>query len=89
MWDKLNKYIMQEGGWTVSQPDTSPIRFECALDSTLPNLLQAAGHQVRACGTHERLTPVTETMAEHGRTNKIDRQQVGVGIVGVWQFDLR
>jgi hypothetical protein len=89
MWDKLNKYIKQEGGWIVSQPDVSPVRFECPMESELPALLKEAGHRVIPFGTHERLMPVTETMAEHGRTNKIDRQQVGVGIVRVWQFDLR
>ena len=41
-----------------------------------------------AFGTHERLMPVVETMAEHGRTNPIKREQIGVGVVGVWQFDL-
>ncbi len=30
--------------------------------------------------------PITETLKEHGRTNTITRQQVGVGIAGVWQF---
>ena len=79
---------MQEGDWTISQPDVSPIRFECPMGSELPALLKEAGHHVIAFGTHERLMPITETMVEHGRTNKIDRQQVGVGTVGVWQFNL-
>jgi hypothetical protein len=39
-------------------------------------------------GTHERLMPITETLKEHGRTNTIQRQQVGVGVCGVWQFEL-
>jgi hypothetical protein len=37
---------------------------------------------------HERLMPVVEVMEEHGRAKAIKREQVGVGIVGVWQFDL-
>jgi hypothetical protein len=86
LWRKLNEYIRQEGGWTVSQPDCSPIRFESALDSELPELLRQAGHRVIDYGRHERLLPtvVTETRG----STKISRQQVGVGIVGVWQFDL-
>jgi hypothetical protein len=32
---------------------------------------------------------IRTTMKEHGRNNAIQRQQVGVGVVGVWQFDLR
>ena len=55
LWRKLNEYIRQEGGWTVSQPDSSPIRFEAALNSELPELLRQAGHRVIDYGRHERL----------------------------------
>jgi len=52
------------------------------IDLILPSL------KVRSIGTHERLMPITETLKEHGRTNTITRQQVGVGVVNVFQFDL-
>jgi hypothetical protein len=79
---------MQEGGWTVSQPDCSPVRFEAPLDSNLPTLLREAEHRVIDYGTHERLMPITETRKEHGGRTTVTSQQVGVGVVGVWQFDL-
>ncbi|SDK14400.1 MULTISPECIES: hypothetical protein [Bradyrhizobium] len=88
LWGRLNKCIMANGGWIVSQADVSPIRFEAPLNSELPELLRQAGHWVIDNGTHERLMPITETLKEHGRNNTIKRQQVGVGIVNVWQFDL-
>jgi hypothetical protein len=88
LWSKLNKYIMQEGGWIVSQPDVSPIRLECQMDSKLPDLLSEAGHTVRHLGTHERLIPITETRKLNDTNTTVTTQQVGVGVVGVWQFDL-
>jgi hypothetical protein len=87
-WSRLNVFIREAGGWVVSQPDVSPIRFECHLDSELPETLRQAGHRVVDFGTHERLMPIVETMKQHGRNNTITVQQVGVGVVGVWQFDL-
>jgi hypothetical protein len=80
---------MQEGGWIVSQPDTSPVRLECPMDSQLPELLRGLGYNLQSGGIGERLMPFAETLKEHGRTNTITRQQVGVGIVGLWQLDLR
>jgi hypothetical protein len=88
IWQKLNDYIRQDGGWTVSQPDVSPIRFECQMDSELPNQLREAGHTVRSLGTHERLVPLTETRKLNDTNTTVTTQQVGVGTVGVWQFDL-
>jgi hypothetical protein len=86
IWRRLCEYIHQERGFVVSQPDCSPIRFEVALDSELPQLLTEAGHKVRSIGTHERLTPsvVTETRG----TAKVTRTIVGPGVVGVWLFEL-
>jgi hypothetical protein len=88
LWQRLNKYIMQEGAWIVSQPEISPIRFEAPLDSNLPALLREAGHRVIDYGTHERLMPLTETRKLNDTNTTVTTQQVGVGIVGVWQFDL-
>jgi hypothetical protein len=88
LWRNLSEYIRQEGGWTVSQPDCTPIRFEVAPDSELPQLLTEAGHRVRSIGTHERLIPQTITLKEHGRANTIKRQEVGIGTVAVYQFEL-
>jgi hypothetical protein len=87
MWERLHAYIQMQGGWIVSLPDCKTIRFECGLDSDLPNKLRSAGHPVRSLGTHERLTPVRETIKDHSGTT-VTREQVGVGVVGVWTFDL-
>jgi len=62
LWDRLSKFIRQEGGWIVGQQHFSPIRFEAPLDSELSVLLQRAGHRVKFIGTHERLMSVVETM---------------------------
>jgi hypothetical protein len=88
LWERLNKYIMANGGWIVSQPDISPIRFECPLDSDLPETLRQAGHQVVEYGTHERLMPITETLKEHGLNTTVTRQHVAPIVVSVFEFRL-
>lgn len=87
LWFELNTTIRECGAWTITQPDVFPIRFECPMDSQAPLYLAEFGN-VRQLGTHERLMPITETLKEHGRNDTITRQQVGVGVCGVWQFDL-
>jgi len=86
LWSKMNAYIRQEQGWTVSQPDTNPVRFECKLDSELPALLIEAGHSVRGLGTHERLLP--STLVEQRGTATFTTQSVAPGVVNVYSFDL-
>jgi hypothetical protein len=69
MRERMNKFIMQEGGWIVSLPDTRTIRFECPPGSRLPELLRQAGHRVIDYGTHERLMPITERIGEPKRSS--------------------
>jgi hypothetical protein len=88
LWQKLNDYISDNDGWTISQPDLATIRFECRADSSLPDLLQSAGHDVVSAGTNERLLPVTETITEHGTARKVARQHVAPIVVSVFEFRL-
>jgi hypothetical protein len=83
---RLNKYIMANGGWIVSEPDTSTIRFECSMDSALPELLRQAGHNVRNFGRHERLLP--SIITERRGTKTVTSQVVAPGVVAVYEFGL-
>jgi hypothetical protein len=74
LWQKLNAYVFEEGGWITSRPDSSPIRVECPIDSVLPQLLRDAGYEVASIGTAERLMPTG--------------QHVAPGVVEVWQLEL-
>jgi hypothetical protein len=87
-WDRLNEFIREGGGWIVLPPTTNQIRFETTANSSLLEDLKDAGYSVRFMGTHERLLPQTEALKEHGRSNTIIRQQVGVGVANVWSRDL-
>jgi len=84
LWSDLNTCIRESGAWIVSQPDINPLRFEAPLDSTLPESLRQAGHQVRAIGTHERLMP--SVMVERGGNKTFTSQSVGVGVVNVFEL---
>jgi hypothetical protein len=72
----------------VSQPDVSPIRLEYPLDSNVPEPPWQAGHHVIPFGTHERLMPISETLTEHGGTNRIQREQVAPATVAAFEFKL-
>jgi hypothetical protein len=77
LWAELNTTIRECGGWSVSQPDTFPLKFECRIIETeLPFLLSRLGYHVAYVGEEERLIPITE------------HQQVGVGTVSVYELHL-
>jgi hypothetical protein len=88
LWQRLNDYIRQEGGWTVSEPNVSPIRFECPTDSSLPELLREAGHDVRDAGTSERLMPTSNIVKQHGGITTVTVQNIVPTMVEVFEFKL-
>jgi hypothetical protein len=75
LWLSLNEFITQNGGWIVSVPSVTPIRFECRVDNLeLLVELRKLGYAVHHAGTAERLLPIVETMHEHGRRKEIRRE---------------
>src|SRR5260221_6026672 len=87
LWAELNTTIRECAGAVVSQPDVSPMRFECEQGSDLPWHLSRCGYEVRSVGTNERLWPVVEVIkAEGGRT--ITRTHVAPAVVAVFELDL-
>src|SRR5258708_11650385 len=86
LWQDLNSFIRQEGGWLITQPDINPVRFECQPDSNLPTLLREAGHRLFEMGSHERLVP--SVLYEQRGNRRIATTSVSPGIVSVWQLEL-
>ena len=68
LWDALNEYVREGGGWITSVPGLSEIRIEVPQGSALPSKLMALGYDVRHCGSGTRLTPggTVETFVERG-----------------------
>jgi ABC-type taurine transport system substrate-binding protein len=87
LWDALASYVRRHNGWVVSQPDVSPIRFECAPTATLPEILRQQGYEVREAGTAERLLPVTEMVAQSA-TRTVARQHVEPTMIAVFELDM-
>lgn len=56
-WTTINETIMGEGGAIVTMPLEEPIRFECDINSDLPEVLRYCGYAVVPHGTNERLFP--------------------------------
>jgi hypothetical protein len=86
LWQDLNTFVRQEGGWLVTQPDINPVRFECQPDSNLPTLLHEAGHRLIELGTHERLMP-SAIYEQRGR-HRVATTSVSPGVVSVWQLEI-
>jgi hypothetical protein len=87
-WNGLNSFIRENEGFTVSEPHTASIRFECRPESDLPDILRAKGYGVNSAGTNERLMPVTELIREHGSIRKVARDHITPEIVSVFEFRL-
>jgi hypothetical protein len=84
-WGFLRDYITDNEGFITSQPNTSPIRFECWPDSILPQLLNSMGFTVTGAGTAERLMPISETRRLNANTT-VTTQQIGPATLAVYQF---
>jgi hypothetical protein len=89
LWAAVQEFITKHGGWIVSLPNGTPIRFECRADNLeLPVELRRLGYAVRNAGNVERLLPIVETMSQHGRQEKIQREQVGLIPVEIHELNL-
>ena len=89
LWQALNSFISEHGGWMVSQPDTEPLRFECRSESELPESLRDLGYDVVSAGTGERLLPVIhETIRQDGGVTRITVQHVAPIVVSVFEIRL-
>jgi hypothetical protein len=84
-WTFLNDYITDNEGFITSQPNTTPIRFECWPDSILPKLLNSMGFDVFNAGLAERLMPISETRKINANTT-VTTQQTGPATLAVFQF---
>lgn len=65
LFEALNAFIRQQGGWVTSLPSAENLRFEIPRKSSLPSRLLELGYSVRAAGIGTRITGATE---HHGFT---------------------
>lgn len=56
LWQALNKWITQNGGWVVSLPSNPRLRIETRRDSNLASKLVQLSYAPRLCGVNTRLT---------------------------------
>jgi hypothetical protein len=57
LFQGINAYVTERGGWLVSVPGAPEVTMECLPDSALPNDLRALGYDVREIGDGERILP--------------------------------
>jgi hypothetical protein len=55
LFDAINAFCRELGGWVISVPGHRTVRIECRKDSVIPAKLIAAGHDVRHVGSHTRI----------------------------------
>src|SRR5262245_26019583 len=56
LWDAVNDYVTQNGGWVVSVPHLRDVRVELPKDSALAIKLTEFGYAIVAAGTSTRVT---------------------------------
>jgi hypothetical protein len=56
LWDAVNAFVTQQGGWVTSPPGTKRLRVEIQQDSALPARLLELGYSVRSAGIGTRIT---------------------------------
>jgi hypothetical protein len=83
VWGCVHGLIRNHGGIVVSEPFLSPMRVECATDSSLPKMLEGMKYTVRNLGSAERLLPTTEHLTLAGGVQKVSFDHVGLGKVQV------
>jgi hypothetical protein len=88
VWTQINEIVSDNGGSVVSVPNVDPLRFECVLDSDLPEVLRLCGFTTMPAGTNTRLMPMTETVKQSGGNTTVTRQHVAPCTVAVYQLYL-
>lgn len=56
LFETLNAYVHQQGGWVVSPPGAKHIRVEIPKDLNLPAKLAELGYTPRLCSAGTRIT---------------------------------
>ena len=56
LWDALNAFVNQQGGWVTSVPGSKCLRIETPSGSSLPARLLELGYAVRSAGINTRIT---------------------------------
>ena len=55
LWDAVNEFVRQTGGWVTSVPGVKDMRIEVPQGSSLPAKLTELGYEVRHAGAGSRI----------------------------------
>jgi hypothetical protein len=90
LWDTINKFIRQEGGWVTSVPGVSVMRIEVTQGSSLPAKLIELGFDPRHVGVSTKLISggTIETVTEHGTGRKVARHHAGFVPIDILEIEL-
>jgi hypothetical protein len=96
LFGAINTFISQRGGYVVSLPGASLVRFECSptLAPSLETALRGIGYSPQRLGDGMRLDPqgVAEIVVEQGRGGvpvETVRRHAGLTPVDVFEITLR
>jgi hypothetical protein len=88
LWDALNEYVRESGGWVTSVPGVALIRIEAPQGSALSDKLTALGYDVRHCGSGTRLTPGGTVETIGSRSAPITRHHAGFTPIEILEISL-
>jgi hypothetical protein len=61
LWQAINQYVTERGGFVVSVQYVSPVRIEVSPDSELPSKLRELGYDPVFCQQETRIGPPLST----------------------------
>ena len=71
LWQALNQFITERGGFVTSVQFASPVRIEVAPDSELPAKLAEAGYDLTFCSQTTRIgAPISEPVLWRQRSRQ-------------------
>jgi hypothetical protein len=88
LWDALNEYVREGGGWVTSVPGVPLLRIEVPQGSELAAKLTALGYTVVHCGAGERLTPTGIVETTGTRSAPIIRHHAGFVPIEILEISL-
>jgi len=56
LFEALNAFVTERGGWIISPPGDKRVRIECCENSEIPIRLAELGHSLRYCSKATRNT---------------------------------
>jgi hypothetical protein len=88
LWDAMQEYVRESGGWITSVPGVMKLRIEVPQGSPLPAKLIELGYAVSHCGSGTRLAPSGTVEITHSGNKPVVRHHAGFVPIDILEIAL-